>query len=72
MVRMQQFALGGSRKRAQFAEYLREGVLHIWTGYDHILFLLSLLLPAVLVRGDRRESEPGRSAGLQSGVLGVF
>jgi hypothetical protein len=26
-----------------------EGVWHIWIGFDHILFLLSLLLPAVLV-----------------------
>jgi len=34
----------------QFATYLHEGVWHIWTGYDHILFLVSLLLPAVLVR----------------------
>ena len=34
----------------QFATYLNEGVWHIWTGFDHILFLLSLLLPAVLVR----------------------
>ncbi|MCC8405272.1 HupE/UreJ family protein [Paraburkholderia sp. MMS20-SJTN17] len=34
----------------QFAIYLNEGVWHIWTGYDHILFLLSLLLPAVLIR----------------------
>ena len=35
---------------AQFATYLHEGVWHIWLGFDHILFLLSLLLPAVLVR----------------------
>ena len=28
----------------------KEGVWHIWTGYDHILFLLALLLPAVLKR----------------------
>jgi hypothetical protein len=35
---------------AQFAAYLREGVLHIWGGFDHVLFLVSLLLPAVLVR----------------------
>jgi len=35
---------------AQFATYLNEGVRHIWAGFDHILFLLSLLLPAVLVR----------------------
>jgi HupE / UreJ protein len=34
----------------QFADYGREGVWHIWIGFDHILFLLSLLLPAVLVR----------------------
>ena len=31
-------------------QYILEGVWHIWIGFDHILFLLSLLLPAVLVR----------------------
>ena len=31
-------------------QYVLEGVWHIWIGYDHILFLLSLLLPAVLLR----------------------
>jgi hypothetical protein len=29
---------------------VHEGVWHIWLGFDHILFLVSLLLPAVLVR----------------------
>ncbi len=29
--------------------YGREGVWHIWIGIDHVLFLLSLLLPSVLV-----------------------
>ncbi|MEN9674491.1 MAG: hypothetical protein RIS76_387, partial [Verrucomicrobiota bacterium] len=29
-----------------------EGAHHIWTGYDHLLFLLALLLPAVLRRTD--------------------
>ena len=33
-----------------FKQYAFDGVWHIWIGYDHILFLLSLLLPAVLVR----------------------
>ena len=33
----------------QFSQYLGAGVWHIWIGFDHILFLLSLLLPAVLV-----------------------
>jgi hypothetical protein len=37
---------------AQFATYVHEGVWHIWLGFDHILFLLSLLLPAVLLRRD--------------------
>ena len=32
-----------------FKQYVVEGAFHIWIGYDHILFLLSLLLPAVLV-----------------------
>ncbi|MEH6434224.1 HupE/UreJ family protein [Massilia sp. DD77] len=34
--------------RAGFLNYVRHGVWHIWIGFDHILFLLSLLLPAVL------------------------
>src|SRR6185295_7201830 len=38
---------------AQFADYLREGVWHIWIGFDHILFILSLLLPSVLVLKNR-------------------
>jgi hypothetical protein len=33
----------------QLGKYVVEGVWHIWIGFDHILFLLSLLLPAVLV-----------------------
>jgi len=44
----QSIALGGSGRLRQFAAYVRHGAWHIWIGYDHILFLLSLLLPAVL------------------------
>ena len=36
----------------QVLVYLEEGVWHIWTGFDHVLFLVSLLLPAVLRRRD--------------------
>lgn len=46
----QQFDLARASRVEQFLDYGREGVLHIWAGFDHILFLLSLLLPAVLVR----------------------
>jgi HupE / UreJ protein len=37
-----------------FQEYFRAGTWHIWSGIDHLLFLFSLLLPAVLVRRNRR------------------
>ncbi len=36
----------------QFLDFAREGIWHIWIGFDHILFLLTLLLPAVLERRD--------------------
>ncbi len=37
-----------------FIEYLGAGIRHIWSGIDHLLFLLSLLLPAVLARRQNR------------------
>ncbi|NJD35877.1 MAG: HupE/UreJ family protein [Betaproteobacteria bacterium] len=45
----QKFTVGEVSRLAQFGQYLVEGIWHIWIGFDHILFLLSLLLPAVLV-----------------------
>jgi HupE / UreJ protein len=33
-----------------FLELLQSGIWHIWIGYDHVLFLLVLLIPAVLRR----------------------
>jgi len=38
----------------QILTYVWEGVWHIWIGFDHVLFLLSLLLPAVLMRKEGR------------------
>ncbi len=35
-------------------QYVWEGMWHIWIGFDHILFLLALLLPAVLRRENGR------------------
>lgn len=34
----------------QFKSFVVDGIWHIWTGLDHLLFVLSLLLPSVLVR----------------------
>ncbi len=41
---------GSGSALGQFLTYVHEGIWHIWLGFDHILFLISLLLPAVLVR----------------------
>jgi hypothetical protein len=46
----QEFTLARPNKLRQFFDYGREGVWHIWIGFDHILFLLALLLPAVVRR----------------------
>jgi hypothetical protein len=43
----QAFALAQVNRWRQFVDYAADGVWHIWIGFDHILFLLSLLLPAV-------------------------
>ena len=45
-----------------------EGVWHIWLGYDHLLFLVTLLLPAVL----RREDGAWRAAPPSAAVLDVL
>ena len=50
----QSFELRGASRLTQLLDYLREGVWHIWVGFDHILFLLSLLLPAVGLWAGRR------------------
>ncbi len=52
----QEFQLGAPARQAQFFDFVREGIWHIGTGYDHILFLLALLLPSVL----RREADGWR------------
>ena len=56
----QTLALQSSGAWPTLRQYLVDGVWHIWIGYDHILFLLSLLLPAVLVRRRGKwEGAPG-------------
>jgi HupE / UreJ protein len=50
----QTFTLARPKPWKQFLDYFATGVEHIWKGYDHILFLLSLLLPAVVVRSKKR------------------
>lgn len=40
----------------EFRSFVTDGVWHIWTGIDHLLFIMSLLLPAVMRR--RRMNDP--------------
>jgi hypothetical protein len=48
------FSAREANRWAQFTAYARTGIGHIWSGYDHLLFLLCLLLPAVLQWRDGR------------------
>jgi hypothetical protein len=47
---VQRFEPAATDRWRAFASFLGEGVWHIWIGLDHILFLVSRLLPSVLVR----------------------
>jgi hypothetical protein len=58
----QRFDLAETSRWRQFLDYANEGIWHIWIGFDHILFLLSLLLPAVLTRKDGRWEAVGAFA----------
>jgi hypothetical protein len=58
----QRFTLGDPSRWQQVHDYGDEGIWHIWTGYDHILFLLSLLLPAVLVPSTTKRDWKGASS----------
>lgn len=39
---------------AMFGDFVVQGIWHVWTGYDHIAFLLSLLLPCALRANEGR------------------
>ena len=63
----QTLSLATPDRLAQFGAYVKHGIWHIWIGYDHILFLLSLLLPAVLLPGLRDQQQ-----GLKAALYDVF
>jgi hypothetical protein len=65
----QALQLADASRWRQFGDYVRNGVWHIWVGYDHILFLLSLLIPAVLVRDGKTWESAGK---LKSAAIEVL
>lgn len=52
-------------------EFVREGVHHIVTGYDHVLFLLCLMLPAVMRRSPQGWRPVERLGEALMPVLGI-
>jgi HupE / UreJ protein len=58
----QTLSLTSPSRLAQFGAYVKHGIWHIWIGYDHILFLLSLLLPAVLLPAAREQQQGLKAA----------
>ena len=46
---IQRFALGETKRWSTIGLFTNEGAKHIWEGTDHLLFLLSLLLPGLML-----------------------
>lgn len=61
----QVFSLRDPSQWESVATDLRSGMWHIWTGFDHLLFLLCLLLPTVLL-------QPTRHAGARAAAADVL
>jgi hypothetical protein len=57
---IQRFALGETKRISTIYLFAKEGAKHIWGGFDHLLFLLTLLLPGIMLwkkRTDRALSD---------------
>ncbi|OQW31341.1 MAG: hypothetical protein A4E19_20445 [Nitrospira sp. SG-bin1] len=56
---LQSFSIAERSFWGEIRQFIHEGIWHIWLGFDHVLFLLALLLPAVLIRVDGRWQAAG-------------
>jgi HupE / UreJ protein len=52
--RVLRFNVAGADGWTVFSQYFRSGLWHVWTGWDHMLFLAGLFLPAVMRRHEGR------------------
>ncbi len=54
-----QFEFKESSTLTTLLGFINEGIWHIWLGFDHVLFLLTLLLPSVLLASTPRIGKGG-------------
>jgi HupE / UreJ protein len=66
-----EFSVAGRSYRHEIIQFVHEGTWHIWLGFDHVLFLLALLLPAVMVRRDNRWQAAGEFSAVCWNVLSI-
>ena len=66
-----EFSVSGRSYWHEIIQFVHEGTWHIWLGFDHVLFLLALLLPAVMVRRDGQWQAAGEFSAVYWNVLSV-
>jgi hydrogenase/urease accessory protein HupE len=63
----------GSRNRiGEFLRMVNEGVWHIWRGFDHLMFLIALLLPLGVNRSNGRQFKWRQTVRHVGGVVTAF
>lgn len=67
----QEFSVAKRSRWTESMQFIHEGIWHIWMGFDHVLFLLALLLPAVLIRVQERWQAAGDFASVGWNVVSI-
>ena len=67
----QEFSVAKRSRWNECIQFIHEGIWHIWLGFDHVLFLLALLLPAVLVRAADRWQAAGTFSSVCWNVVSI-
>jgi hypothetical protein len=68
---LQTFSIAERSLWDQSRQFVHEGIWHIWLGFDHVLFLLALLLPAVLVRTEGKWQAASEFSAVCWNVVGI-
>ncbi|HWF61377.1 MAG TPA: HupE/UreJ family protein [Nitrospira sp.] len=68
---VQEFSVAERSRWAESRQFIHEGIRHIWLGFDHVLFLLVLLLPAVLILAEGRWQAAGEFSSVCWNVFSI-